>query len=29
MAKLKDGVIQRGQTWSYVIRVTDPDTGRE
>ena len=23
MAKLRDGVIRRGETWSYVIRVTD------
>lgn len=24
MARLRDGVIRRGKTWSYVIRVTDP-----
>ncbi|MFK4083664.1 tyrosine-type recombinase/integrase [Kribbella sp. NPDC020789] len=27
MGKLKDGVMKRGKTWSYVIRVIDPDTG--
>lgn len=27
MARLRDGVIKRGKTWSYVIRVTDPETG--
>lgn len=27
MGKLKDGVMKRGNTWSYVIRVIDPDTG--
>ncbi|MEV6890999.1 site-specific integrase [Kribbella sp. NPDC051137] len=27
MGKLKDGVMKRGNTWSYVIRVMDPDTG--
>ncbi|MEW2356409.1 tyrosine-type recombinase/integrase [Spirillospora sp. NPDC029432] len=25
--KLRDGVMKRGKTWSYVIRVTDPETG--
>jgi integrase len=25
--KLRDGVIRRGKSWSYVIRVTDPRTG--
>jgi integrase len=25
--KLGDGVMKRGTTWSYVIRVTDSDTG--
>ena len=25
--KLRDGVMKRGNTWSYVIRVKDPDTG--
>ena len=24
MATLKDGVIKRGKSWSYVIRITDP-----
>jgi len=28
MARLKDGVMQRGSTWSYVIRVVDPETGK-
>lgn len=28
MARLKDGVMQRGSTWSYVIRVTDPETNK-
>ena len=28
MGRLKDGVMQRGRTWSYVIRVTDPGTGK-
>ena len=27
MPKLRDGVIKRGGSWSYVIRVPDPDTG--
>jgi integrase len=27
MARLRDGVIKRGATWSYVIRVADPQTG--
>jgi integrase len=26
--KLKDGLVKRGSTWSYVIRVPDPTTGR-
>ncbi|MGH8878623.1 MAG: tyrosine-type recombinase/integrase, partial [Stackebrandtia sp.] len=26
-AKLRDGVMKRGRTWSYVIRVKDPETG--
>ena len=26
-AKLRDGVMKRGSTWSYVIRVPDPSTG--
>jgi integrase len=25
--KLRDGVMKRGTTWSYVVRVTDPETG--
>ena len=25
--KLRDGVMKRGNIWSYVIRVKDPDTG--
>jgi Arm domain-containing DNA-binding protein len=25
--RLRDGVMKRGQTWSYVIRVKDPETG--
>jgi hypothetical protein len=25
--KLRDGVMKRGTTWSYVIRVKDPETG--
>ncbi len=28
MSKLRDGVIKRGGTWAYVIRVADPETGR-
>jgi integrase len=28
MSKLRDGVIKRGATWAYVIRVPDPETGR-
>jgi integrase len=28
MSKLRDGVTKRGSTWSYVIRVPDPETGR-
>ena len=27
MSKLRDGVIKRGSSWSYVIRVADPATG--
>jgi hypothetical protein len=27
MPKLRDGVIKRGGSWSYVIRVPDPTTG--
>ena len=23
-SKLRDGVMKRGSTWSYVVRVTDP-----
>jgi hypothetical protein len=25
---MKDGLVQRGSTWSYVVRVRDPKTGR-
>ena len=25
--RLRDGVMKRGRTWSYVIRVKDPETG--
>jgi len=28
MSKLKDGVIRRGSTWAYVVRVADPETGK-
>jgi len=28
MSKLRDGVIKRGTTWAYVVRVADPQTGR-
>jgi integrase len=28
MSKLRNGVIKRGSTWAYVIRVPDPETGR-
>jgi integrase len=28
MSRLRDGVIKRGATWAYVIRVPDPETGR-
>jgi integrase len=28
VAKLKDGLVKRGSTWSYVIRVPNPNTGR-
>ena len=28
MSSLRDGVMKRGATWSYVVRVTDPETGR-
>lgn len=27
MPRLRDGVIKRGELWSYVIRVPDPATG--
>src|SRR5262245_8470332 len=27
MSKLRDGVIKRGSTWAYVVRVPDPETG--
>jgi len=26
--KMRDGIIQRGKTWSYVVRELDPDTGK-
>lgn len=26
--KMRDGLVKRGATWSYVIRVKDPETGR-
>lgn len=28
MAKMKDGILKRGNRWYYVIRVTDPATGQ-
>src|SRR3954452_15140099 len=28
MGQLRDGVVKRGRTWSYVVRVNDPETGR-
>jgi integrase len=28
MSKLRDGVTKRGSTWSYVVRVPDPGSGR-
>jgi integrase len=28
VSKLRDGVIKRGTTWAYVVRVADPETGR-
>ncbi len=28
MTQVRDGIVRRGGTWSYVIRVTDRDTGR-
>lgn len=28
MPALRDGVVRRGRTWSYVIRAVDPQTGR-
>jgi len=27
-AKVRDGVIKRGESWSYVVRVTSHETGR-
>ena len=27
MSTLKDGVVKRGTSWSYVVRVPDPETG--
>lgn len=26
--KMRDGIIQRGKTWSYVVRERDPETGK-
>ena len=26
--KMRDGLVRRGASWSYVIRVRDPETGR-
>jgi integrase len=26
--KVRDGIVRRGKTWSYVIRIKDPETGR-
>jgi integrase len=28
MSQLKDGIVKRGSTWSYVVRVPDPQTGK-
>ncbi len=28
MARVRDGLVRRGKTWSYVVRVRDPETGR-
>jgi len=28
MGRLKDGLMKRGSTWSYVIRAVDPESGR-
>jgi integrase len=28
MSRLRDGVIKRGTTWAYVVRVAEPETGR-
>jgi integrase len=28
MSKLRQGVVKRGSTWSYVVRIIDPETGR-
>jgi integrase len=28
MSKLRDGVTKRGNTWSYIVRVPDPESGR-
>jgi integrase len=27
VAKLRDGVMKRGRSWSYVIRIKDAETG--
>jgi len=28
VSQVRDGIVRRGRTWSYVVRVTGPDTGR-
>ena len=28
MSRLRDGVTKRGNTWSYIVRVPDPESGR-
>ena len=28
MSGVRDGITRRGSTWSYVVRVPDPATGR-
>jgi integrase len=28
MTTMKDGIVKRGSTWSYVVRVPDPRTGK-
>ena len=29
MTQVKDGLAQRGSTWSYIVRVRDPATGKK